>query len=438
MLSSLATLGLLLFASPWGAVIARVLPLRIKHWGPTLAIPFAAQLMCAPVIVLLQGSVTLIGIVANLLAAPLVAPATILGAATALLSVVWTGGATLLGRLAALPTLGIAWVARACAEVPMGSVPWPQGAPGAVLLTVLSLVAVLSGPWLLHHSRRRPVAFVAVILVGVASALPTRLVTWPLPQWQLVACDVGQGDGLVLRTGPVSAVVVDVGPEPDAIDGCLSRLGVRVIDAVVLTHFHADHVDGLPGTLHGREVRQILTTPVHDPPSQWEKVHQWAGEARVPIAELYAGDDLSLGGISAHIWWPARVIREGSVPNNASIVMTVDVAGLRVAMLGEVEREAGHQVLLAMRREGLTLAQGFDVVKVAHHGSANRDDDLLSALHAPMAVISVGADNDYGHPAPSTLGALRADGFTVSRTDEDGDIAFAKAPDGTVVVAARH
>ena len=94
-LSSLATLGLLLFASPWGAVIARVLPLRIKHWGPTLAIPFAAQLMCAPVIVLLQGSVTLIGIVANLLAAPLVAPATILGAATALLSVVWTGGATL-------------------------------------------------------------------------------------------------------------------------------------------------------------------------------------------------------------------------------------------------------------------------------------------------------------------------------------------------------
>lgn len=437
-LSSLATLGLLLFASPWGAVIARVLPLRIKHWGPTLAIPFAAQLMCAPVIVLLQGSVTLIGIVANLLAAPLVAPATILGAATALLSVVWTGGATLLGRLAALPTLGIAWVARACSEVPMGSVPWPQGAPGAVLLTVLSLAAVLSGPWLLHHSRRRPVAFVAIILVGVASALPTRLVTWPLPQWQLVACDVGQGDGLVLRTGPVSAVVVDVGPDPDAIDGCLSRLGVRVIDAVVLTHFHADHVDGLSGALHGREVRQILATPVHDPPSQWEKVHQWAGEARVPIAELYAGDDLSLDGISAHVWWPARVIREGSVPNNASIVMTVDVAGLRVAMLGDVEREAGHQVLLAMRREGLTLAQGFDVVKVAHHGSANRDDDLLSALHAPMAVISVGVDNDYGHPAPSTLGALQADGFTVSRTDEDGDIAYTKAPDGTVVVAARH
>ncbi len=437
-LSSLATLGLLLFANPWGAVIARVLPSRIKDWGPALAIPAAAQLMCAPVVVLLQGSVTLIGVVANLLAAPLVAPATIIGVATALLSVVWTAGATLLARLAALPTLGIAWVARTGSQVPMGSVPWPDGAPGALLLAVLSILAVLAGPWLLHHSRRKPVAFLAVALLAVASALPTRLVTWPLPTWQLVACDVGQGDGLVLRTGAASAVVVDVGPDPQVIDGCLSRLGVRVIDAVILTHFHADHVDGLPGVLRGRDVRQILATPIQDPPFQWEEVHQWAGAAQVPLAELYAGDDLSWTGVTAHVWWPARLIREGSVPNNASVVMTLDMGGLRVAMLGDVEREAAHQVLTAMRREGLTLDRGFDVVKVAHHGSANRDDDLLSALHAPVAVISVGADNDYGHPAPSTLSALRAEGFGVWRTDEHGDIAIEKARDGTVLVATRN
>lgn len=436
-LSSLATLGLLLFANPWGEVIARGLPARIRHWGPALAVPVAAQVMCAPVVVLLQGSVTLVGVVANLLAAPLVVPATILGVAAALLSVVWTGGAALLAGLAALPTLGIAWVARTFAAVPMGTMPWPDGAPGALLLAAVSLLGVLGGPWLLHHGRRRPLPLLAVALVSASATVPTQLVTWPLPRWQVVVCDVGQGDGLVLASGPGRAVVVDAGPDAGLIDGCLSRLGVRVVEAVVLTHLHADHVDGLPGVLRGRTVRQVLTTPVLEPAFQWAEVRERAGAAEVPVATLAAGDELQWAGIRARVWWPARVIRQGSMPNNASVVMTVDISGLRLALLGDVEREAGRQVLLALRREESTLASGFDVVKVAHHGSANRDDDLLAAVAAPVAVISVGAGNDYGHPAATTMSALAAARYRVFRTDRDGDVALARAPDGSVLVATR-
>ena len=433
-LSSLATLGLLLFAASWGEVIGRWLPGPTRRWGPALAIPAAAQLMCAPVVVLLQGSVTVVGVLANLLAAPFVAPATILGVATALVAVLWTAGAAMLAQVAALPTLAIAWVARTCSHVPMASMPWPEGAFGAVLLTVLSVLAVVTGPWLLHHGARRPLAVLGAAVLTVAGALPTRLVTWPDPCWRFVVCDVGQGDGLVLRSGPGTAVVVDVGPDPDAIDGCLSRLGVQVIAAVILTHFHADHVDGLPGVLRGRQVGQILTTPVEEPPFQAEEVHRWASAAAVPMSPVYAGDDLSWVGIHAHAWWPERVIREGSVPNNSSVVLTADVDGLRVVLLGDVEREAAHQVLLALRRDPAVLEAGVDVLKVAHHGSANRDDGLLEALHAPLAVISVGAGNDYGHPAPSTLQALQGDGFQVARTDLDGDLAVAKV-DGSVLVA---
>ncbi len=437
-LSVLATLGLLLFAGPWGAVVARVLPSRIKSWGPAFVIPAAAQLMCAPLVVLLQGSVSLVGVLANLLAAPLVAPATVIGVTTVLLSVVWTGGAALVAAAAALPTLGIAWVARACSQVPMATLAWPDGAPGAALLALLSLTAVVTGPWLLHHGRRRPWAVAACVLLGVGVALPTGFVTWPAPGWLLVACDVGQGDGLVLRSGLSGAVVVDVGPDPEAIDGCLSRLGVTVVDAVVLTHFHADHVDGLPGVLRDRQVRQILATPVQEPAFQAREVRDLADAAGVPLRSVSAGDDLRWPGIAAHVWWPERVIRQGSVPNNASVVLTVDVSGLRVALLGDVEREAGHAVLLALRAQGGALADGFDVVKVAHHGSANRDDGLLAALRAPVALVSVGADNDYGHPAPSTLSALQTQGYRVSRTDRDGDIAVGRTGDGAVLVAARH
>jgi competence protein ComEC len=437
-LSTLATLGLLLFARPWGQWFARFLPSRLKGLGVAIAIPVAAQAMCGPVVVLLQGSVTVIGIVANLLAAPLVAPATVLGVSVALVALISHSLAVMLGWLAALPTLGIAWVARTCADVPMGTLPWPDGAPGAFLLALLSIGLLFMGPWLMVTIRNHLYAVAGLALITVVSAWPTSGLVWPATDWRIVACDVGQGDGLVLASSPGHAVVVDAGPDPELIDGCLTRLRVEVVDAVVLTHFHADHVDGLPGVLHARIVRQILTSPVSDPASQVREVKGWAATAGIPVQPLYPGDQLRWGAVQAAVLWPARVIHEGSVPNNASVVISADISGLRVLMLGDVETGAAHQVLLALRREpSYERGRGYDVLKVAHHGSRLQDPTLMAEVRAPVALISVGAGNTYGHPAPRTMDLLQANGSQVFRTDQRGDIAVARADDGTVLVSAR-
>jgi competence protein ComEC len=438
-LSTLATLGLLLFARPWGDWFARFLPTRLKGLGVAIAIPVAAQAMCAPVIVLLQGSVTLIGVVANLLAAPLVAPATVLGVSVALVALVSHPVAVLLGWVAALPTLGIAWVARVCADVPMGTLPWPDGAPGALLLTFVTIGLLFMGPWLIMTIRCRPYLVAAVGVLTLAAVWPTDGLTWPPQNWRMVACDVGQGDALVLASGPGHAVVVDVGPDPAAIDGCLTRLHVEVVDAVVLTHFHADHVEGLPGLIHGRVVRQILTSPVPDPAFQVREVQGWAGAAGVPVQPLYPGDQLRWGPVRAAVLWPVRVIHEGSVPNNASVVLSVDAGGLRVLMPGDVETAAAHEVLLALRRDpAYRGARGYDVLKVPHHGSRLQDPALLAEVRAPVALVSVGVGNIYGHPAPGTLDLLRADGSQVFRTDQCGDIAVTRTSDGAVLVSSRR
>jgi competence protein ComEC len=437
-LSTLATLGLLLFARPWGEWFARFLPTRLKGLGVAIAIPVAAQAMCGPVIVLLQGSVTLIGVVANLLAAPLVAPATVLGVSVALAALVSHPVAVLLGWLAALPTLGIARVARVCADVPMGTLPWPDGAPGALLLTFVTIGLLFVGPWLIMTIRFRPWLVAVLGVLTLASAWPTGGLTWPPPSWRIVACDVGQGDALVLASAPGHAVVVDVGPDPVAIDGCLSRLHVEVVDAVVLTHFHADHAEGLPGVLHGRLVRQILTSPVLDPAFQVREVNGWAGAAGVPVQPLYPRDQLRWGSVQAAVLWPVRVIHEGSVPNNASVVLSVDAGGLRVLMPGDVETVAAHEVLLQLRRDpAYQGTRGYDVLKVSHHGSRLQDPALLAEVRAPVALISVGVGNVYGHPAPGTLDLLRADGSQVFRTDQRGDIAVTRTSDGTVLVSTR-
>ena len=437
-LSTLATLGLLLFARPWGAWFARFLPRRLKGLGVAIAIPVAAQAMCGPVVVLLQGTVSVIGVFANLLAAPLVAPATVLGVLVALVALISLPLAVLVGWLAALPTLGIAWVARACADVPMGTMPWPDDAPGAFLLAFLTIALLFMSPWLIVSVRAHPFAVGALGLLFLASSWPTSDIVWPSPNWRMVACDVGQGDGLVLASGAGHAVVVDVGPDPALIDGCLTRLHVAVVDAVVLTHFHADHVDGLPGVLHGRIIRQILTSPVPDPAFQVREVQGWAAAASIPVQPLYPGDELRWGSVHANVIWPARLLHEGSTPNNASIVMSVDISGLRALMLGDVETAAAHEVLLALRRDAAYGgARGYDVLKVAHHGSRLQDPALLAEVRAPVALISVGAGNTYGHPAPGTLKLLQAAGYRVFRTDQRGDIAVSRGADGAVLVSAR-
>lgn len=434
-LSTLATLGLLLFAGPWGEAIARRLPRRLRLLGPAVAVPLAAQMMCGPIIVLLSGSVSLVGVVANLLAAPLVPVATIGGVACAGIGVVSRTLAGCLAWVPGLPTLGIAWVARTLADVPGGSLPWPKAAAGAWLLALLTVVAVFLGRSLLRLAWARPVVAIGTCLALIALLVPTKVVTWPAANWRVVICDVGQGDGIVVRSGPTAAVVVDVGPDPNLIDGCLDRLGVRTIDAVVLTHFHADHVDGITGTTRGRTVHALITTNVRDPPAQVKAVDRWAAEQGLSAQQVHPGEVLRFGEATATVWAPVRRIDTGSVPNNASIVLAVETGGARALLMGDVEREAGAAVMGEVRgiAQFAQQSRSFDLVKTPHHGSANLDPDLMSAVRAPVAVISVGADNDYGHPAPSHLSLLHRLGYAVYRTDQVGDVALVETPEGAAV-----
>lgn len=438
-LSTLATLGLLLFTRPWGDAVGRRLPSRLAPLGPALAVPVAAQVMTAPVVVLLQGSVSVIGVVANLLAAPFVAPATVCGVAAAVVSLVWGRGAELVAWAGVVPTTAIARVARVVAEVPGGTMPWPDGAPGAALLALLFLALVLSGRALAGAVRAHPAVSYAALALAAALLLPTRVVTWPPDGWRVVVCDVGQGDAIVLRSGAGHAVLVDAGPDPPLVDGCLDRLAIRTLDAVVLTHFHADHVDGLAGAFQGRTVRQLLTTPVREPEAGAAAVDRVAREHHVPVSTLRAGDALTLGELHAVVWSPWRRIGDGSVPNNASVVLAVRTGDVDALLLGDVEREAAHDLLLRLRRDPAmaAAARGFELVKTPHHGSSNLDDELMAAVRAPVGVISVGADNDYGHPAPAHVALLRRLGYAVYRTDQRGDVAVVEGGGATRVVTAR-
>jgi competence protein ComEC len=272
--------------------------------------------------------------------------------------------------------------------------------------------------------------------VGIAVAvLPVRVWVpgWPSAGWILVACEVGQGDGLVLSTGQDGvAVVIDAGPDPALIDGCLSRLGVDTIALLVLTHLHADHVDGLDGAVDGRSVGAIAVGPGREPASAWRDVNEIAEGRSIPVVQLRPGDVFGTGAATLTTLGPDREFHgTDSDPNNDSLVIMADVAGTRVLLTGDIEIDAQQALLNA----GVEL--DADVLKVPHHGSADLLERFVARVSPVAAVIGVGADNDYGHPTATALDLLaRAGTRTILRTDTQGDVAIG-VQEGTLTAAAR-
>jgi competence protein ComEC len=364
--------------------------------------------------------------------APAVGPATVLGLAGGLLGLAWDPLGRVCGTLAAWCVAWIVLVARHGAALPAAAVDWGTGVASLAALTLLSVAVALLAPRLLRR-RSTGLACCAVLVLGVLVRLPTP--GWPPEGWLMVACDVGQGDALVLNAGPHAAVVVDAGPDPAAVDGCLDRLGVSSVPLLVLTHFHADHVDGIPGVLDGRRVGAIETTRLEDPPGGVRLVDEAAGETGLSTTPAPYAATRTVGDVTLQVLWPppdspTTGPGDGSTANEASVVLLAEVQGVRMLLAGDVEPEG--QAQLAQLLPGLHV----DVLKVPHHGSRYQDLDFLLSLGARLAVVSVGEDNDYGHPAVSTLAPLAATGARVLRTDRDGDVVVVQR-DGRLGVVTR-
>ncbi|MFW3385482.1 UNVERIFIED_CONTAM: ComEC/Rec2 family competence protein [Kocuria sp. CPCC 205274] len=455
-LSVLATAGIVVSGRP----LTRWLGTRVPEvLAVAVAIPAAAQLWCAPVLVLLQPAVPVYSLPANVLAAPLVPVVTVCGLAGLLLLNLPDGA----GAPAAVLPLGagalgarlVAGTARALAGAPGALAPWPQGLPGVLLMTLASATLLLAvhaldvrrrrprptsgtlheGPapvpvpeehWRERSRRRRrrriaAAAAVLLVLAGLAlrAAVDARR---PPPGWEAVLCDVGQGDAVLLRTAPGRAVLVDTGPDPQALARCLRRSGVEHLDLVVLSHAHADHTGGLPALArHGRIDEVWYATAAAAPPE--ELTDALPG---TPARRPAPGETRTLGGLRLTVLAPAPTAPgrwsdpSSADENNASLVLRAELTGedggsTSWLLTGDLEEEGARALL---RTAGPLV--DVDVLKVSHHGARNGGTAVIDAAAPRLAVVSAGRDNDYGHPHPRILDHLRTRGIPLVRTDEHG------------------
>ena len=419
-LSVAATAGLLLGGPP---IVARLARWPVTAWIPdpvraALAVALAAHLATLPLAVMLGNGASLVALPANVVVTPLVPVATVLGLAAALVAPVLPAVAHLLAMLAVPATASIAAVAHRAAGTPHGVVALPAGAGAAVATALVLAAGLLLGARSTWRDRRVQVAGAVLVAVAIGTTL-VRDARWPPPGWAVLACDVGQGDAIVLRRpGSTQALLVDVGPDGARTSDCLADAGVREV-VVLLTHFHADHIDGLAAVLGRWPVAIVLSSPVPEPSTGAAEVLEQTQRAGVPLRVLRGGDHLTAAGIPLEVLWPRRRLAQ-SPANNASVVAVARIptqAGpLGVLLAGDIEPEAQVAIMAGPPPD-------VSVVKVPHHGSRHQVPGFAAWAGGSVALVCVGQGNDYGHPSPATLDQYRGAGAVVGRTDEQGALA---------------
>ena len=393
-------------------------------WVRLLAPAAAATLLTAPITAFAFGTVAPIGVLANVVAIPLGGIA-VPGVLFALLSAVLVPAASaLLAAGAGLALAVLDLVARAAAAVPGGHIVSPPGWAAAAMWAGVAAVA-----WWLWNSPRRP------WLIAARLAFALTIVSWGSLLWRTPRdsdgvltvhfLDVGQGDAAALRTPAGHWVLIDGGPRTPAGDAgrrvvlpFLRRLGAGALSLVVATHGDADHLGGLPAVIETLAPKIVLEPgePLGRPLYlQFLADVELAGATWHPAR---AGDRLELDGVrfdvlspdSAWLGTPAEV-------NDHGVVLLVTYGATRLLFQGD----AG--VPVEARLQG--RVGHVELLKVGHHGSRTATSEpWLDELTPTEAVISVGAHNTYGHPAPAVLARLLQHRVTTLRTDRLGTITF--------------
>lgn len=429
-LSVFSTLGILVLAP---AIFERLSKIP-KPLAVGLAVSFSAQLYCIPVMLMLQPELPVFGVLANILAEPMVAPVTVLGITAVFLSPFLPAISSLLSYIASFGTWWIALVANRLGELPQATLPWPNDFLGLSLAVLMALA--ITATVLSEKYRAFGLAISSILIAGSAIGFldkQIRVEQFRNQKPEIVNCDVGQGDALLISSQD-QTMLIDVGRDPQRVSRCLSDNQIQKLDLLVLTHFDYDHVGGITG-LADAQVEKVLISGFNDTREAVAVVQDFFSTRATSMEIGYRGMTADFGGGFWEILSPSANASEAENANDASIVMLINLPELQVLALGDLGKSA-QQRIMNQGVQGRISEQKPLVLKISHHGSADQSLSFHRLIKPEISVISVG-ENNYGHPDPQLIAQLRSIGSRVLRTDESGMIGIQSEPELSIFATGK-
>ena len=426
-LSVAATAGMVTLANSLAERLRRFLPLPVAMASGTT---IAAQLGVTPLLLFHFHEVPGVTIAANLAAFPAVSPALLLGIVASALGLVWLPLGSVVALVARVPMRYLEIVASTLAKAPIAWIT-SGGGPWVLIVGVAAFVGIAA--WL--RSGWKPPRRLVVVAIALSPLVVWQgaLGTGPPSGLTVRVLDIGQGDSILITSPAGATVLIDGGPDDELAARLLVSYGVKRLDAVIVSHPHADHIAGLPQVLARFPVGVFLEPGCPDDTELQADLHEQITAQGIPVRAPHAGDVITVGDLSFRVLSPDRCWEgSDSDPNNDSIVLLLDDGSDSMLFAGDSEREA-QQVLL-----DAGVLPDVDVLKMPHHGGDTSLPELFPAVSPEVIAISVGQPNSYGHPDPTAMAAAQATGAEIWRTDEHGTLTITWTSEGAPVVAGEH
>lgn len=433
------TLGILFFNQVIQEKINQTFPSLIdkpilKSFVDMLSVTLAAQIFLVPIMCFYFNQISFISIITNLIVGPFTGIITVLGITMYFLGNIYFPIAQILSYSMYYLISFLIFISNLCSNVPYGNILVSTPSILEIILYYFVLYQVFSKK---ENRSKKHTAYIKILII-LLSIIEAFVLILPASDLKLNMIDVGQGDSILIQTIHGKNILVDGGGSENSDYDVGEKVLVPylldqtngVIDCMIISHFHEDHVEGCISVLEKLKVKQIIIGIQPKMTNLYQEVLKIAKEKQIPIITLVTGDCFSIDGLVIEVLYPNKNLEILEDLNNNSVVLKMTYGEVSILISGDIEKEAEEKIL--------DKNIDVDILKVAHHGSKTSSiNEFLERVRPKLALISVGEDNKFGHPNDEVLKRLEDKNIKIFRTDEMGEIILKINKNGIIKIKTK-